>query len=110
MSKLDRFFRGNLIPHTIDGFPYPEKFCRFCERELTLEQAIHLSEPEHFKALYICHNRECGAFDEPAHKAYAYVYYSDTEAWQALELQRIWYSRDDRKVKELEAIERSKYI
>lgn len=57
-----------------------------------------MTEKEHFKALYICENPECPAYDEPAKKAYAYVYYSDVEAWQALELQRIWYSRDERKI------------
>lgn len=104
MGKLKRFFRGDLIPHKIEGFPYPAKFCRYCERELELMEAIHMQEAEHFKALYICHNPECGAYDEPAKKAYAYVYYSDVEAWRNLELQRIWYSRDENKVGRIDGL------
>jgi len=43
--------------------------------------------------LFICMNDKCEAFDEPARKAYAKVYYSSEQAYDQLELHRIFYDR-----------------
>jgi len=92
--NLSSFFRGNLFGKIINDFPYPEKQCTYCNKKCTLVDAIHVAEsPEIFKALYICMNDKCDAFDEPARKAYAKVYYSSEEAYQKLELHRIWFDR-----------------
>jgi hypothetical protein len=92
--NLSSFFRGSLFGKIIVGFPYPEKQCTYCNKKCTLVDAIHVTEsPEIFKALYICMNDKCDAFDEPARKAYAKVYYSSEEAYEKLELHRIWFDR-----------------
>lgn len=92
--NLSSFFRGNLFGKIITGFPYPEKPCAYCNKKCTLVDAIHVTEsPEVYKALYVCMNDKCEAFDEPARKAYAKVYYSSEEAYEKLELHRIWYDR-----------------
>lgn len=90
--NLSQFFRGQLIGKIISGFPYPKKYCKYCNKECRLVDAIHMTEsPEIYKALYICENDSCEAFDEPARKAYARVYYSSEEAYQKLEVHRIWH-------------------
>lgn len=92
--NLSEFFRGQLIGKTISGFPYPSKYCTYCNKECKLVDAIHVTDsPEIYKALYICMNDMCEAYDEPARKAYAKVYYSSEEAYQQLELHRIWFDR-----------------
>lgn len=96
MGKLDQFFQGNLLGKKIENFPYPEKFCRHCEREMSLERAIHMNELLDYKALYICKNPNCPAFDFPAHKAHAHVYYSTPDAFKNLELHRIMYQREEK--------------
>lgn len=81
----------DLIGKKIEGFPYPEKYCPYCERELQLEAAVHSAEmPAHFKAVYVCLNGECGAYDEDARKCYVRVYYSSQDAHKAFEAYRIW--------------------
>lgn len=94
MQDIVRNAFGEPLAKKIDGFPYAERFCPFCERELTLEKAAHIAEePMHYKALYLCHNPSCGAYDEDAGKAYARVYYSSQEAFEKLELTRLLYER-----------------
>ena len=84
------FFRGNLLSNVIKGFPYPAKKCPFCKGELQVVEAIHIKgQEEVFKALFICFNEKCGAYNEEASKAYVKVYYSCPEAWDKLESQRI---------------------
>lgn len=84
------YFRNGLIPSKRTNFPYPERNCPFCERELTLMEAIHVTDAlQDFKALFICFNKDCGAYDEAAGKAYSRVYYSSNEAFEALEQARI---------------------
>ena len=92
--NLSEFFRGELIGRIIPNFPYPDKYCTYCNRKCQLVDAIHMvSDPASYKALYICKNDKCEAFDEPARKAYAKVYYSTQEAYDNLEIHRIWYNR-----------------
>ncbi len=92
--NLNQFFRGQLMGKVIPGFPYLDKHCTYCNKKLQLVDAIHVTEsPEIYKALYICMNDRCEAFDEPARKAYAKVYYSSEEAYEKLEIHRIWYDR-----------------
>lgn len=75
-----------VVPRVIENFPYPQRFCPFCEREITVVNAAHsIDEPIIYKCIYICDNPKCGAFDEEAKKAYARVYYSCEEALQAFE-------------------------
>ena len=84
------YFRNDLIPSKRNNFPYPQRFCPFCERELSLMEAIHVQENlEDFKALFICLNNKCGAYDEAAGQAYSRVYYSSNEAYASLEQARI---------------------
>jgi hypothetical protein len=77
MTTLRNFFRGDSLGRIIKNFPYPERFCPFCDQPLKMVDAVHVQDqPETYKALYICLNDKCGAYDEPARKAYAMVYYS----------------------------------
>jgi hypothetical protein len=88
--SIKDYFRDGLLPQLRGNFPYPERFCPYCERELTLIEAIHIQDHlEHYKALYLCLNTECGAYDEAAGQAYARVYYSSNEAYNGLETARI---------------------
>lgn len=92
--NLNQYFRGNLIGSKIKSFPYPDRYCPYCNKACDLVDAIHISaHPEEYKALYICKNNRCEAFDEPARKAYARVYYSSEDAYHALETHRILYER-----------------
>lgn len=83
---IDRDYMVTVMAKIIPGFPYPPRFCPFCQRQLEVINAIHKTgEEEIFKAIMICENPECGAFDEEAKKAYARVYYSCTEAQHIFE-------------------------
>ena len=87
----------DIFSHIIKDFPYVERFCPYCDLPCTLTDAVHLqATPEHYKALFICNNPQCGAYDEEARKAYARVYYSSEDAYHALELHRIYYERDSK--------------
>lgn len=69
------------IPHRIDGFPYPQRNCPHCEQELFLETTCHIQDnPEHFKAIYQCHNSKCIFLDNVTGYAYVRVYYSSDYA------------------------------
>lgn len=75
----------------IRNFPYPTKYCTYCERELTPELVMHMPEaPENYKVLFFCKNPKCGAYDEDARKCYALVFYSSSLAFQHLEAYRLW--------------------
>lgn len=77
---------GVIIPRVIDGFPYPQRNCPFCERILEILNAVHLQgDEEIFKALMICRNPNCGVYDEPAKTAYLRVYYSSELALETFE-------------------------
>lgn len=81
---------NEIASRIIPGFPYAERFCPYCDLPCVMTDAVHLQNtPEHYKALFICTNPQCGAHDEAARKAYARVYYSSEEAYYALELHRI---------------------
>lgn len=87
---IKEYFRNGLLSQKRKDFPYKELNCPFCERELTMVEAIHIeSELEHYKALYICFNPECGAYDEAARRAYAKIFYSSPEAYYSLDPYRI---------------------
>lgn len=87
LSRNELLSKG-LIGRVIPKFPYPERFCPYCDQPLTLEKAIHVYDrPEHYKAIFICRNKKCEVFDEPAKKAYAKVYYSTP--WAAEKLNNI---------------------
>lgn len=86
---------GNLLSKEIKGFPYPVRFCPYCEQELSLEKACHVdARQEVFKALYLCRNKECPASDDLEGKAYARVYYSSDEAYSILATHRLPYDRN----------------
>ena len=92
--NLSQYFRGMLIGSRINNFPYPERYCTYCNKKCDLVDAIHVREnPEMYKALYICQNPKCDAFDDEAREAYAKVYYSSESAYNGLELQRIYYDK-----------------
>ena len=87
-----------IIGGKIDGFPYAIRHCSYCEREMTIAKVAHLTdEPEHYKALFYCLNPDCGAYDEPARKCYALVYYSSNLAQEKLYMQRIWMPKRENK-------------
>jgi len=91
---LSEYFRGKLIGKRIANFPYPEKFCTYCNKKCDLVDAIHVTaQPENYKALYICQNPRCDAFDDVAREAYAKVYYSSNESYAQLEMQRIYFDK-----------------
>ncbi len=62
-------------------FIYPERYCPFCEHPLVTVNAVHWDlDPQIFKCIMICDNKDCEAFDEEARQAYCKVYYSSDEA------------------------------
>jgi hypothetical protein len=85
------FFNQGLIGRIIPAFPYVTRHCPYCDLLCELVEAIHIQdEPEHYKALFLCQNGFCGAFDEEARSQYARVYYSSDEAFRKLEVHRIY--------------------
>ncbi len=92
-EEMQEFFSGGLLTSVYPNFPYPQRFCRFCERELEVTNAIHLnSEPSVYKVLYVCHNKDCGAYDFEARMQYTRVYYPSETARQLLEDKSIRYN------------------
>jgi len=90
-------FKGPFVGRIIEGFPYPAKDCRYCYSQLILEQAVHVQgQEEVYKALFFCHNDDCPAYNEPARKQYAKVYYSCDEAFDRLEMLRIMANQKTR--------------
>ena len=74
LSEEFDIFSKHLIGHKIDNFPYPEKFCPYCEYELNILKVVHnMDYKEHYKAIYICDNPNCEVFDEEAKKFSSYL-------------------------------------
>jgi hypothetical protein len=72
-----------ILGRVIPDFPYPEKVCPYCNKVLTVVNAIHYENDKyHFKALYLDPNPNCSVYDENAKRAYARVYYSSEEAFE----------------------------
>lgn len=70
----------------IDGFPYPEKFCPYCNTLMQMDKVVHIAGSEElFKAIFVCWNRDCGVYDLESRKAYVKIYYSCQEALDMLE-------------------------
>jgi hypothetical protein len=73
----DTLFSTNLVQTRFSNFPYAEKFCAYCNKNMTLVKTYHLADfPADYKAIYVCYNSSCEAYDEPAQRAYVKVYYS----------------------------------
>lgn len=89
MNKIfdyDQVFSTHLINGKMTDFPYPVKQCYYCNKDLTLMKAIHIIEtPYEYKAIYVCFNKSCAAYDELAEKAYVKVYYSSQNAANILD-------------------------
>ena len=72
---------GSILGRVIKDFPYPEKTCALCDRDLQLVNAIHSDQDMyHYKAIYVCGYSACPAFDYETRKAYVKLYYSSEEA------------------------------
>lgn len=88
-----------ILGKVIDRFPYPKKFCPFCNTEMKLVNAIHNQKDEYiFKGLYLDPNPDCKSFDEGSRLGYAKIYYSCDEAFKefnnvAIPVRR--WTRDD---------------
>lgn len=83
---IEQLMSIGLIEKRIAGFPYPVKFCVYCNKEMLLVKTLHIQEsPENFKAIYVCYNTRCEAYDEPAGRAYVKVYYSTERAASMLD-------------------------
>lgn len=81
MSDIKQWFANGLLTKKIDRFPYPTRWCPFCERELAVWDAIHWNEEQLiYKALLVCENNTCPAYDSESEKQYVRVYYSCKEA------------------------------
>jgi hypothetical protein len=84
--SLEQVFSSGLMEHRIPGFPYPKKNCVYCNKDMTLVKTLHVvNMQEHYKAVYVCYNTSCEAFDEAAERAYVKVYYSSELAAQYLD-------------------------
>jgi len=84
--SLEQIFSSGLMEHRIQGFPYPEKFCVYCNKPMTLVKTLHVIDAaEHYKAIYVCYNASCEAYDEEAERAYVKVYYSSELAAENLD-------------------------
>lgn len=82
----EKIMSTDLIEHRIPEFPYPEKSCIYCKKNMTLVKTLHFHEfPANYKAIYVCYNKSCPAFDEPAERAYVKVYYSNEYAAKHLD-------------------------
>lgn len=80
----DFFFDEVLKQETIPGFPYPEKECPICNNMLRLARVAHIVDrPEDYKALYLCVNDKCDAYDH-GKKAYTRMYFSSQYAYDKL--------------------------
>lgn len=93
----DQVFSSETPGHIIEGFPYPTKQCRHCNGLMELYKVIHIQDtPEHFKAVYICTNDQCPAYDYPAKKAHVTMYFSSDEAFEKLQGLKIWVNKRHR--------------
>jgi hypothetical protein len=85
MNNVEAFFFDEVLKQEmIGGFPYPEMLCRVCGSEMRLARVAHMQEnPEHYKALYLCVNDSCDAYDV-GKKAYTKMYFSSELAYEKL--------------------------
>lgn len=73
-----------IMGKVLDKFPYPTKICPYCMKELTVVNAIHWEKDIYqYKALYLDPNADCYVYDEGARQAYARIYYSSEDAYNA---------------------------
>jgi hypothetical protein len=85
-TAYDPMTGATFFPKVIDGFQYPKRYCPFCEHQCNVVNALHrLDHPEIFKAIFMCENPKCEAYDLEVKKCYVRVYYSSEEALQAFE-------------------------
>jgi len=85
MTTRDDIFMENQPHHVISGFPYVERYCKYCNNKLKIYRAMHIQDQlEHYKAVLICDNRDCEAYDEECREAYVRVYYSSQFAFDKL--------------------------
>jgi hypothetical protein len=95
--KLSEVFSSELPGHIIEGFPYPEKVCRHCDKKMDLYKVIHIIDAEEeFKAVYLCTNDKCPAYDFPAKKAHVVMYFSSDNAFDKLQGLKIWVDKKHR--------------
>lgn len=85
--KVEELFYNNILPQEIiKGFPYPERYCPYCNSKLDIARVIHLvGEEEHYKALLVCNNESCSYFDLKVQKSYLLIYFSSQHARDILE-------------------------
>lgn len=85
MNNIEKFFFDEVLRQDmIDGFPYPEKECAVCKSTLRLSRVAHIQDsPENYKALYLCVNPSCDAYDV-GKQAYTKVYFSSQLAYERL--------------------------
>lgn len=73
-----------ILGRVIKDFPYPVKLCPYCNSQLVVVNAIHWDQDKYqYKALYLDPNGSCPVYDEGAMKAYARIYYSSEDAFEA---------------------------
>lgn len=73
-----------ILGQVIKDFPYPEKLCPYCNAKLVVVNAIHWQVDKYqFKALYLDPNGKCPVYNDGARKAYARIYYSSEDAFNA---------------------------
>jgi hypothetical protein len=85
-NAIDGLTNTPIMSKVISSFPYPQRFCPYCEQELTIANAIHVTDNEElFKCIYQCYNLECDSYDDLEDMAYLRVYYSCDEALKCLE-------------------------
>lgn len=88
-----------IMGRVIKDFPYPTKTCPYCNSILKVVNAIHWDMDQYqYKALYLDPNPNCPVYDEGAMQAYARIYYSSEDAFEAfrdikIPVQR--WNRDD---------------
>jgi len=98
--KLSEVFSSETPGHIIKGFPYPTKVCRHCNDFMELYKVIHIQDaPEEFKAVYLCTNDDCSAYDYPAKKAHVIMYFSSDNAFDKLQGLKIWTDQKHRPTK-----------
>lgn len=97
-GAIDARTNSPILTHIIKGFPYPSRFCSYCERELEIINAIHYENNEEiYKCIFQCFNTECGSYDEEGNMSYLRVYYSND---LALELFETVFLKIKREIKE----------
>lgn len=74
------------FPKILKGFPYPTRHCPFCNEDCSIINALHVTDtPEIFKAIFMCENTKCNAYDLLERQCYLRVYYSCDEALELFE-------------------------